>query len=406
MKKQTNKFRLNKKDRKVEDLVQKVYRKVNPTLSYIEKNKTLYRKTRSFMEDLYLNRLNLPPQFLKGRELLEFGSGTGEYSLSYVQWGLKCTFVEKNPFAAKRSKYLFNKFSKSRKFKIHNCSLFDFKSTKKFDFVTSTGVIHHTNQKKLAFIKKCSHLKPGGFVMLGIGTASGMFQRNLQRTVIHHFAKKDEDKIYKVANYLFPKFLDRAKKIGLRSVKSIIYDNYVMHCDDHPSIHDVLKWFEQNNISFYSSWPPIKPNFVVDGPKNSQAEWLKYKNVMSFSDFAAIDHNEDDKYILNKFNQRMSKSASIIDKLTKHVMYVNAETKLNKKLIQKLLKQISNLPNSNNIEENFYSKAKIFSSEVSKLFKSLESNDLNKVKKCIDSSLILFRGNCGLGMNYFLGYKN
>ena len=89
MKKQTNKFRLNKKDRKVEDLVQKDYRKVNPTLSYIEKNKTLYRKTRSFMEDLYLNRLNLPPQFLKGRELLEFGSGTGEYSLSYVQWGLK-----------------------------------------------------------------------------------------------------------------------------------------------------------------------------------------------------------------------------------------------------------------------------------------------------------------------------
>ena len=89
--------------------MQKVYRKVNPTLSHIEKNKTLYRKTRSFMEDLYLNRLNLPPQFLKGRELLEFGSGTGEYSLSYVQWGLKCTFVEKNPFAAKRSKYLFNK---------------------------------------------------------------------------------------------------------------------------------------------------------------------------------------------------------------------------------------------------------------------------------------------------------
>ena len=52
-----------------------------------------------------------------------------------------------------------------------------------------------------------------------------------------------------------------------------------MHCDDHPSIHDILKWFEQNNISFYSSWPPIKPNFVVDGPKNSRAEWLKYKNA-------------------------------------------------------------------------------------------------------------------------------
>ena len=55
--------------------------------------------------------------------MLEFGSGTGEFSINYLLWKMKADFVELNPISIKSVKY-FKKFSKVKNYKIINKSIF------------------------------------------------------------------------------------------------------------------------------------------------------------------------------------------------------------------------------------------------------------------------------------------
>ena len=78
------------------------------------------------MTNLYFNYLKLPIELFKNKSMLEFGSGTGEFSVNYLIWKMRADFVELNPLAIKKCKKYFKKFSNSKKFKIFNKSIFTF----------------------------------------------------------------------------------------------------------------------------------------------------------------------------------------------------------------------------------------------------------------------------------------
>ena len=60
----------------------------------------------------------------------------------------------------------------------------------------------------------------------------------------------------------FSQSLDRAEKFGRRSRKAIICNTYVNPCIDTPTIKELINLFNDNNMSLYSSWPPIMPSLI------------------------------------------------------------------------------------------------------------------------------------------------
>src|SRR5690554_5262194 len=120
------------RSRETEKRVLEVYQKVNPSTYNIEEL-SVFEKNRKFAERLYASSLKILPQVFNGAKLLEFGSGTGERSLNYLEWGATCTFVEINNKATERAQSLYDKFAPDSNYQIVNSSLFDFETDEMFD---------------------------------------------------------------------------------------------------------------------------------------------------------------------------------------------------------------------------------------------------------------------------------
>ena len=244
--------------------------------------------------------------------------------------------------------------------------------------------------------------------MLGIGNASGMFQRNLQRYIIYFLSEKNEKKSYDLVKYLFPSFLKRAQKYGRRSQDSIIYDNFINPKDHHPTTKVLLKLAKKNRLKLYSSWPPIVPNFLNNSAQNFNNDIYSYKNVVSINDIFSIIHNEDDSKKLNLIDKAISKDIQIFNNLTTLINNIGDKklpslNTLNEKVNKISKRDLSFLNSINHIvtEQNF----KIFKKELLKLLDILITKDIKKLKIFLQSTKVLFKGNAGIGMNYYMFYK-
>ncbi len=77
--------------------------------------------------------------------LIDIGGGTGDTAIFFNSWGANCTLMEMNKYALERAKKIFKKISKKNtENKFINASIFKKNLKKKYDIVTSIGVIHHT----------------------------------------------------------------------------------------------------------------------------------------------------------------------------------------------------------------------------------------------------------------------
>lgn len=392
--------------KKVERSVLKVYSKENPSTYKIDSSRKEYERVNKFIKKLFLKKLNFPEKMFKNSSLLDFGTGTGENSLHYLLSGAKGTFVEVNHKACLRAKKIFDKFAPKKSFRIINKSLFDYKCDKKFDIVSSLGVIHHTSNKEKAFKHKVSFLKKGGFIILGIANSAGFFQRNLQRSIIYKFSNNDEE-IENLAEELFSDNLDRAEKFGKRSRKAIIYDTYVNPCIDAPSTNELLDLFQKNKISLYSSWPPISPFFFGDSPFRDNINPSLISNIMSIPEIIWMQHNEDDINELIPFNHKLNRVIKPLNNLSSYLNNIRPRDKLNTNLIFKELNKITNKKLTNSlILDPITGSFNKFINEVKSLLSAIEDKNLNKIKIIIKNSKYLFKGTNGLGMNYYIGHKD
>ena len=399
------------KTRSIEQKVQRIYQSVSPSLYPKKEEKKNVKKFHFFMKNMFFNYLKIPLGFLEKKTMLEFGSGTGEYSLSYLLWGMKCDFVEANPISVKKFKFYCKKYAKGKNFKIYNLSLMNFRTKKKYDFVSSLGVIHHTDFKK-AFKIKAKFLKKNGFMMLGIGNSAGMFQRNLQRFILYYLCDENKDKMYEYAKILFKPFLLRAQKHGKRTLDSIIYDNFINPKDHHPSINDLINLAKKTKLKLYSAWPPVMPVFLSNSAQSTPSKMENYVNVLfSNSIFNLIHKNEDDQklHLVNKLVSKDIKKITDVLKIVNNIgdKKLPSINKIKNKLNYLKKKRIINLEFLNEIN-NVYSKSdfSILVKEISILLTKLKHKNIYFLKKFLDNTKVLFKGNSGLGMNYYIFYKS
>ena len=392
-----------------------VYKKQNPS-TYL-KNLDHLDKFINNREKLLL-KLKLPKKVFLNSNLIDFGSGMGLNTIVYSSLGANCTLIEYDKKSVLHSQELFKKFSKNN-YKIINQDIFKIKISKKYDFVISNGVAHHTKDPFLNLKICIKSLKKGGFFILGIGETNGFFQRNLQRYILYKLAKNNDEIIF-FAKKLFKEHLKRSKKYSGRTIDEIIHDTYINPKINTLSLIDILKFFNKNKIDVYSFYGNKKTlNEFLDNEitqfklKNMSTENKnKNKKILNLNLHDIENFSLSNNKNLKTHNQTYSQIDQLNRSLNKFTMNINdlefgKVKNINLIGIRDLREKIKKLKKIDIINKQHNLK---FLKECYYIFKILDSkytkkNKFLKIKKYLLKCKVLLKGLNGTGMNYIVGYR-
>ena len=231
--------------------VNKVYKEQIPSSYFRSPNKKNINQIVYNKKKFLTEKLKLLPKIFENSELLDLGCGSGQNTINYDWAGAKCTLVDYDKNSTVKAKNLFTKYAKNN-FKVINKDLFKFKSKKKFNFVISNGVAHHTSDTIINIRFAINFLKKDGILILGLGETNGFFQRNLQRYILYSLSS-NKNELIKLAKLFFNENLKRAKKYGGRTISEIIFDTYINPRIDTLSFQEIKKLFKKNKLNIYSS---------------------------------------------------------------------------------------------------------------------------------------------------------
>lgn len=399
-----------------------VTQKVNKV--YSKNNPSLYLKNLSQVDKFVKNRINLlmalklPKRIFNNSSLIDYGSGTGLNTLVYSFLGAYCTLVEYDKKSYQFSKDLFKKFSKN-KYQIHRKDIFSFKTNKKYDFVISNGVAHHTKNPILNLKICLKSLKKNGFFLLGIGETNGFFQRNLQRHILYLLSNNQEE-IIKYAKILFKEHLNKSKKFSGRTINEIIADTYLNPKINTLNIKQIIKFFKKNNLELYSFYGTIKSlsNLLESDTDQFRLKSLNKKLKKKLKSQMNLNLNDLESFSLSNNFYKKSQSLTYskinllntnLNKITSSINDINfnKKKKLDSNLINSTYKNIANFNKVDLLNKKHNLR---FLNELKSLVKILNSSikkekKLLKIKKYLSNCKVLLKGFNGIGMNYFVGYK-
>ena len=397
---------MSSKIKNIQSAVLEVFQEEIPSIYYSDKSSDEFNKWKSVMTNHYHNLMNFPPKMFEGQTLLDFGAGSGEYTVFLENWGAKCTLVEINIKAHEISKKIFENYAVNySENEFINTSIYDFDSNKKFDIVHSRGVFAHTNDPELAFKKLSSFVKPGGYLIYGDGNKSGNFQNMLQRLMIFHFAQ-DWDNMVIVAEKLFKEDLDRSQKFANRTRRSIIFDKWVVPRLKNPSVKEVVTWFKNNDIEYYSSYPPLLPNILSDSLHHNPLFKIQdFDHLTAFTEAFWIIQNNMDKNEIPMIFEHLPELYDKQDDLVGYIDDYNIDAKIDYGIFANKIDDYTKTLNKIDITKHLKNRSIIFFDELKKLFDILSVNDLEKATDFVNNTKELFRGAQGLRHIDFIGYK-
>ncbi len=364
-------------------------------------------------KSLFQFKLNFPIKLFENSRILDLGSGTGEQDICYAKWGSKLTLVELNNLSIKETKGYFQNFKLEDSIeKIHHCSIFDFKPNGLYDIVISEGVFHHTENPEKCFDILVQNLKEDGFVVLQLAFDSSHLQRSLQRMILDCLTSGDYDQIIKVSPILFAETLSRASKYGGRSIKQIVHDFYTNPKHKGISILDIINWFKKKQIKYYSSYPSIGIENLINGVhKKGGAEIIEeFPHISAIANFYfLIACDEDEETILSFYNNCEEANTTLENLMENSGLndYIyGQEININKLSISFLdyFKSVKELFKKRHARTT--KKIETIESELRTLFENIMKRDTNLLGKQINNFEILFKGYNGVPSNYIIGCKS
>jgi len=390
-----------------EKKVLKDFQEHNPSQLFSNKRK-LYKRYKKNFEYNYTYLFKLPLRLFNNCDLIDFGAGTGDNTLFLAEHGAKCTLVDMNPIASKKSKNLFKFYLKKniKNHKFYVSSVFKFKLNKKFDVVHTRGMLSHTANPKMAFKKCASFLKKGGIFIYGDPNQFGGFQNMLQRYIVYSVSK-NRDEMFKNCELLFKEDIDRSVKYSDRTRNEIIVDRWVVYRQKDPTFDDVMKWFKDSNISLYSSYPPTNQDMIDSHLNFPKKSLYNLQGSEAVNEMKWMRKNKDDfdnvKNMIKK-NQKFINSQRLLSKIFSDM---RMDTLPNKKKMRKVIKDYSNSLNYiETFENQEIHSTKIFINEVKKVLSYVEKKDLKGINRTIKKSKHLFKGNVGVRSVDYIGIKN
>ena len=127
--------------------------------------------------------------------------------------------------------------------------------------------------------------------------------------------------------------------------------------------------------------------------------------------WAGLADSTDQLTAMKSFRRDMNDAlGKIIEPLNKLTMHLNNREPKNHINFDFMLEELTNLlkssKNTNIILEPLIGSFIKFTEETKLLVKALENNSITEIKSIIKQSQILFKGTGGLGMNFYIGYKD
>ena len=392
--------------KEVEQNVLNTFKKEIPSIHFSDKQERDYQLWIAKQPYIFRDLLHFPPKMFDGCSLIDFGAGTGENTIQFANWGAKRTLVDVNDKACNIARKVFKTYAENTKNHRIICeSIFDYKCDEKYDIVVSSGVIHHTGDKENAFSRISSFIKPDGYIILGIGNKVGGFQNMLQRMIIYNFARTDED-IVEIAEKLFKEDIDRSQKVGKRTRRAIIFDRFVVPKQDDPTISEVLQWFCDNNLNFYSSYPPILPPVLSDLQQERVFRPQDFLDVGAFTEAFWMIHRDDDVKEVPKILKSFTKLSKTQFDLTDYVNDFNLDTTFKKDLMSDYVEKYRQALNEVDLLSYLKKGHKCLFDELYEVIDLLREPDFENLSKYLKKTKYLFRGANGLRQMYFIAYKN
>jgi 2-polyprenyl-3-methyl-5-hydroxy-6-metoxy-1,4-benzoquinol methylase len=380
-----------------------------PSVYFSDKSEKDFIEYKANAEYMYRDLFKFPPEMFKGKKLIDFGAGTGENTVSLASWGATCTLVEMNNLAQDISKDVFQKYTNN--FDDHNfilSSIFDFDQPDKyesFDIVHCRGVLSHTADKKGAFDIIAKYLKPGGYLIFGDPNKVGGFQNMLQRFTVYNFASTWGEMI-SVSETLFKDDIDRSVKYNKRTRNTIIFDRWVVQKQDDPSIKEVLEWFENNKLSFYSAYPSFLLPFFSDSVHHSpKFDINQFKDIGVITEAIWMFYGKDDSSEVPKMLSSLNDFSLEQESLTNYLSKSDSNMEIDYELLTKKIDKYVSSADSLDLTKYLSRRINQLLAEVKGLVKIIEEKDLNKVKNFIDTSKYLFKDALGVRHNDFIAYK-
>jgi len=178
-------------------------------------------------------------------KVLEAGCGTGQLSLFLSRYQRQIFSIDLSSGSLSLGESFRKKNNIENLFflKMSIFNLFFYKNF--FDVVISNGVLHHTENPKLAFIELSKYLKKEGYLVVGLYHRYGRIFTNIRQFLIKIFGNSF-------------KFLDKNttnKNFSVEKRFAWFMDQYNNPKESSHSFNEVLNWFNEANIEFVSSIP-------------------------------------------------------------------------------------------------------------------------------------------------------
>jgi 2-polyprenyl-3-methyl-5-hydroxy-6-metoxy-1,4-benzoquinol methylase len=379
-----------------------------PSQYFSHLDKVEYDRYSATAEAFYRNLFKFPKEMFAGKELIDFGAGTGENTVYLANWGAKCTLVEMNYMSQDISKEVFKKYcTNPHKPNFVLSSIFDYQPNdgKQYDIVHSRGVLSHTAAKEKAFQHIASFLKPEGYLIFGDPNKSGGFQNMLQRYAVYKFAKSP-DEMVDVCETLFKDDIDRSEKTVKRTRRAIIFDRWVIQSQDDPSVSEVASWCNQAGLKMYSSYPYSTPSLSGDSFLHlNTCDPFSFTNLFALPELTWMMQTEEDNSVMARYDDLLANSNEKLQDLAALMANFNKHTTLDKNNFKDIATDLENEVMSVDFILPLKEKLKIFLGEAIAFIEAVDTCDFNEVTNAIKQSSILFTGAVGVRHVDFIAYK-
>jgi 2-polyprenyl-3-methyl-5-hydroxy-6-metoxy-1,4-benzoquinol methylase len=404
-----NKEKLMKTEKmeRVEKDTLKTFQEEIPSIYFSDKTEKEFKEYSDNAAYTYRDCFKFPPNMFKGADLIDFGAGTGENTISLARWGANCTLVEMNEKSIAIAKQVFEKYAGPAQWKIFQSSIFDYESPLKYDIVHCRGVLSHTANKEGAFRKIATFLKPGGYLIFGDPNKAGGFQNMLQRYAVYRNAKT-WDEMVEVSEKLFKEDIDRSVSFIPRTRRSIIFDRWVIQSQDDPSVQEVMSWIAAAGMRLYSAYPQIALPLMGDS--------VHHKPKFDASQLPGVATISETAWLLQKFGDKenmealgagteFKKYADDFAALTGYVANFNSSSALEMTQFSQLADSAATSFEGVEILDQMKTRFAEFIEEAKHFVQLVDAGNLDDLRKYILSCKHLFKGACGVRHVDFIAYK-
>jgi ubiquinone/menaquinone biosynthesis C-methylase UbiE len=209
---------------------------------------------------IYHEFLHIPIQDLREGVFLDAGCGTGENTWSWrriLNPDFRVIAVDLSKASIQIARQNGSGQALSPTFSVGSVLELGLASNS-VDIVFCSGVLGDSADANQGFRELARVLKPGGYLILVLYHRYGRGLHGMRRAVIDLLEREDLDRRAELAGKLFGRGMRKLAEKEQVPLEGVLYDQFAHPCESRHSVGQALAWFNQANIQYLGTWPPVE----------------------------------------------------------------------------------------------------------------------------------------------------